>query len=82
MRISSDKADPGYPSFARAQARRQTVRIFLDGVEQAKCLMADTELGLVERPVLGPDGKIQIDPNDPESIWIERVEGDVRVEFV
>lgn len=79
MRISSDRGDPGYRQFMVARENGKTVRVYLDGVEVQKCIAADDEAGWVRRYVLDVNGKIQPDPNDPEVIWEERVEGDVRI---
>lgn len=79
MRISSDRNDPGYQAFAEARDHGKTVRVFLNGEEVQKCTVADEEAGFVKRRVLDADGKVQVDPHDPEVIWEERVYGDVRI---
>jgi hypothetical protein len=79
MRVSCYKDDPGYHQFMVARENGKTVRVYLNGDEVQKCTVADEESGFVKRCVLDTDGKFQIDPNDPEAIWEERVEGDVRI---
>lgn len=81
MRISTDESDLGYPAFLHTLARGQSVRVFLDGQEVMGCSVADEEAGFVTRCVLDADRKAQQDPTDPESIWLETVYGDVRVEI-
>lgn len=81
MRVSSIKGDPGYPQWSVAKAHGKTVKVYLDGVEQTHCSVADTDQGFVKRCVLNEEGRVQVDPNDPEMIWTERAEGNVRVEF-
>jgi hypothetical protein len=79
MRISSDRNDPGYQAFAEARDHGKTVRVYLNGEEAQKCTVADEEEGFVKRRVLNAKGNVQVDPHDPEVIWEERVEGEVRV---
>lgn len=81
MRISSYKDDPGYRQFMVAHGHGKTVRVYLDGEEVKKCTVADDEKGFVKRCLLDADGRFQVDPKDPEMIWEERVEGEVRIEF-
>lgn len=79
MRVSSYKDDPGYRRWYEAMGAGKTVHVFLNGEEVQKCTLADDGEGFVQRCVLDAEGNAQIDPNDPERIWEERVEGDVRI---
>ncbi|MDF1599722.1 hypothetical protein PZ895_08020 [Mesorhizobium sp. YIM 152430] len=82
MRVSSNPDDPGYRQFMVAIENGKAVHPFLDGVEVKGCTTADEEKGFVIRCVLDSDGKAQIDPNDPERVWEERVEGRVEIKIV
>ncbi|WP_425087782.1 hypothetical protein [Stappia sp.] len=79
MRVSSDKNDPGYAAYAQLRARGKTVTVFLDGVEVDKCDMADDEEGMVSYAVLTDDGKLQLDPCNPDQILTERAHGVVEI---
>lgn len=79
MLISSNKDDVGYSNFIEARGSGKTVRIYLDGEEVEKCTIADDVEGFVVRAVLDSDGQLQADPRETETVWEERVEGDVRI---
>ena len=81
MRISRNKDDAGYPQFCVAQANGKKIFAFLDDVKVNECIVADEELGFVERCVLDLNGHIQVDPVDANLIWTERVPGRVEVKF-
>jgi len=76
---SSDPDDPRYAAWAAIRHAR--INVWLDGEPQFVVSTYDIDEGFVVRAVLTADGLAQIDPNDPELIWFERVEGVVTVAF-
>lgn len=54
-------------------------KVFLDGVEQPSACMADSEAGIVRRPLLSPSGLLIADPSKDE-VMIEEVHGEVVIE--
>lgn len=79
MRVSSYESDPGFGQYLVARENGKTVKVYLDGEEVHGCTVADDDAGFVKRAVLNAEGHAQIDPNDPEQFWEERVEGHVRI---
>ena len=79
LRLSSDPSDPGYGQWMVAKANGKNVRVFLDCVEVRHCTVADESLGYVRRAVLDDDGRVQIDPNNPDQVWEEDVRGCVEI---
>jgi len=80
MRLSSNKdAGPAFDAYQRFLIEHGVPHVFLDGVEQPKCCMADDEAGEIKRCVLDAEGRIQADPNNPEAIWTEIVTGKVEI---
>jgi hypothetical protein len=49
MRFSMDKADPGYEPYLAIIAKGKQATVFLDGIEQNKCLTVDDVSGVVIR---------------------------------
>ena len=74
MRISADKADPGYSWFLR----HLDSIIFLDGEKQRFCLTADDEQGFVVRHQLDAAGKLVVD-RIKEEFALEKVFGQVKI---
>ncbi len=78
MRLSTDKADPGYEEWQRLQLRGEHAKILLDGTEVEHCYTADDQEGFVKRGKLDADGKIfAID----DQIATEIVHGKVEITF-
>lgn len=73
MRLSADKADPGFDLLKSMHAK-----VFLDGIEQKYCITADEELGEIICADVGPDGRVR-----PDGVNIARVtrRGIVRIEI-
>jgi hypothetical protein len=80
MRYATIKDDPGFDNWEAALASNCIVVSYLNGVEQKHVSIADEEEGLIERCVLDADGRVQVDPKNPDQIWMETVRGHVRVE--
>lgn len=80
-RVSVNRGDAGYSQFCVAQAHGKKVFVFLDGKEVRDCVTADDERGFVVRCVLDDRGNVQADPVDPDTIWQERVMGNVEIRF-
>lgn len=59
-------------------SRAAVEKVFLDGVEQKFCVMADTELGCVERYKIDSNGKLLTIGGTP---CMEEVSGVVTVQF-
>ena len=81
MRVSSIEGDAGHARWREAIESGKRVEVYLDGIEQKYCSIADTELGIVRRCVLDGEGKLQCNPASPDEIWTEDVSGAVTVEF-
>lgn len=79
MRRSSNEGDAGYADWFAEHSEGKVHRIFLDGVEQRQVSMADEDLGVVDRCVLDDQGRVQINPDQPDEVWIERVSGTVEI---
>lgn len=79
MRISADRADPGYANFEASMAAEKKPIIYLDGVKQEDVITADTDQGFIV--VLGTDdaGGILRDPKDSNAVLTIRKEGRVSV---
>ncbi|KRA63119.1 twin-arginine translocation signal domain-containing protein [Rhizobium sp. Root651] len=76
IRMSTDKADPGYRAWCIAMGDGKKPKVFLNGVEQKHCSMADESLGEVKRAVLTPSGNLAIGRDE---ILEEIVYGDVKI---
>lgn len=72
MRVSVRKADHGYENLIRGQ------RVYLDGVEQHHVVVADEELGLVEKHLLDEKGNKQL-AHDRRSVRTIVRRGEVRI---
>lgn len=59
-RLSSDKDDEGYRAWCILNGDGKLAKVYLDGVEQPDCLMADAQQGIVRRLVRTPGGNIAI----------------------
>lgn len=80
MRIcSDDENDRGFAPWQEGFRQGKVHVVFLDGVEQKLCSMADEEAGLVRRAVPDDQGRAQIDPSKEDEIWIETVSGAVKI---
>lgn len=72
MRVSVRKDDPGYRNIIRGQ------RVYLDGVEQHRVVVADERLGIVEKHLL--DEKRQpVLTNDRTAVRTVTRRGEVRI---
>lgn len=76
MRLSSDKDDPGYEAWVKAGRR---ARVWLDGVEQEHCVVADDAEGLVVRHKLDEQGRRVLD-RAKNQVVTEEVRGVVHIE--
>lgn len=54
-------------------------KVYLDGVEQGNACMADSEAGIVRRPLLSPSGHLIAHPGRDE-VMLEEVRGEVVIE--
>ena len=82
MRLSSNDQDPeAFAAYQRVMAERGIPYVYLDGVLQPKCSLADDEKGEIVRCVVDAEGRAQVDPNNPEEIWVETVRGKVEIMF-
>jgi len=81
MRLSADKSDPGYVPWRIAVAEGKSIRVLLDGIEQREVVTADDELGVLVRPKLNWEGKLLIDPDNRDRVWLETLQGQVRIEI-
>lgn len=76
LRVSVDKGDPGYRNYCVANGDGKIIKVYLDGVEQKHCRMADESLGVVRRIVTTPSGKLA---HANGEVLEEEVSGVVRV---
>lgn len=81
MRISSDEKDSGYSQFVMARANGKWVHAYLNDVRVQKCVMADTDIGVITRLRTDDQGNGVL-AADRESIERVTERGTVRVEFV
>lgn len=82
MRLSSNSQEPAaYEAYLRAIAERGIPHVYLDGVLQPKCSLADDEKGEIVRCVVDANGRVQVDPNNTEEVWVETVTGRVKITF-
>lgn len=81
MRYSTDPKDPGYDAWQDAIISGALPAIYLDGVEQSDCVMADDATGEIKRCATDGDGRVQIHPDHPDEIWIETVTGHVEFRY-
>lgn len=79
MRVSSNQDDPGYVVWRNIRSSGKNVRVYLNGIEQAYCTMADSDEGIVIRLVPDSEGELQIDPDNPSEVLAETVAGKVEV---
>lgn len=75
VRLSVDDED-----FNPEVGRR--ARIYLDGKLIEKVRTADEEQGFVVRCVLDENGRVQVNPNNRDEIWVERLDGRVQIRMV
>lgn len=76
-RASCDPVDPGY----QAWLKHRPLRVFVDAVEQRRCVTADEFHGYVERHVVDGAGRLQLDASGTD-VLRERVYGFVVIERV
>jgi len=77
MRVSIDKADPGFPKYAELVSDGYAIRVTLDGVEVPGVVTADEETGEVVSHRYTPEGNQVAVGN---SYVYDRRCGDVRIE--
>lgn len=78
-RVSNEKDDPGYRDYCIIVGDKKKVLVYIDGVEQKLCTIADSAEGWVKRAVTTPDGNIA---HDGDTILQEVVHGKVVIEVV
>lgn len=78
-RFSQDKNDPGYRNWCIVTGDGMVVKVYLDGVEQKHCSMADEINGEIERIVMTPSGNMA---RSHDEILTEIVRGNVRLDIV
>lgn len=78
IRISCEKEDSGYRDYCIANGDGKIVKVWLDGVEQKRCVMADENLGVVKRMVTTPQGNIA---HDNGEFLFEEIKGFVEVKI-
>ena len=78
MRISVYESDPGYALYKRLRDSGVIVRVSVDGVQQVHCLMADTDLGVIIRNKVTPEGFLWV---EDDSLVDEIVTGKVEITF-
>lgn len=61
MRISVYESDPGHALYKRCRDSDIVVRVSVDGVQQMNCLMADSDLGVVIRNKVTPEGFLWVE---------------------
>lgn len=74
MRYSSDESDPGYAAFNALRKGGCMVTVYLDGVQQRFCCIADDVQGLVHRCKVDAAGDIQV---KDDAILMETIHGKV-----
>lgn len=72
MRISSNRADPGYAEYLK----HQPVLVFLDGAKVERCVMADDEMGEIEVHQVDEDGRLVLNSLD---VVTEKKHGKVQI---
>lgn len=65
-------------SISNSVARKAVSRIYLDGVMQTRCLMADDKKGVIERYAVDDNGDVIINGDE---LLTEIVKGEVCIEF-
>jgi hypothetical protein len=81
MRMSVDSADVvGYQTYQRTLREGKIARVWLNGVEQIGCVMADEERGVLERMKVDRLGKFIVDPIN-QKFNSETVQGVVTIRF-
>lgn len=60
MRLTINRADPGYMAYRRLGKRRSRVRIFVDGIEYKHVVTADTKRSSVTCFDISEDGRPSI----------------------
>ncbi|OHV81613.1 hypothetical protein [Rhizobium sp. LCM 4573] len=78
MRVSSDKADPGYADWCKLNGDRKIVTVYLDGEKVRDAVMADEEAGEVRRCVRTEADNLAFDKKTGD-ILRETLRGKVKV---
>jgi hypothetical protein len=80
VRVSVLKGHDGYELWEEQQLKFGKVfDVFLDGIEQKAVQEADEEAGYIIRAILDDDGEEQLNPDNPNELWVETVRGRVEV---
>jgi hypothetical protein len=61
MRLSTDKADPGYADFCRLRSEGRKIFVTLNGDVVPRVIAADSVEGWVIRPALNANGRMYCD---------------------
>lgn len=80
IRVSCEQGDPGYRDYCIANGDGKVFKVWIDGVEQKRCVMADERLGVVKRMVTTPAGNIAHDADG--NIFFEEISGVVEIETI
>lgn len=77
MRLSSDSDDRSFDEW-RVLNDTHIVLVWLDGIEQKKCITADDDEGFIIRIATDEDGNTVL---KGDYVQYERVDGSVRIEL-
>lgn len=80
MRVSVRTSDRGYAAYMNLRLMGYSCLVFLDDKPVSYCLMADEEMGEVERTVLNSAGRPVVD-RGTDTVLTEVVRGTVRIEL-
>ena len=78
MRVSSDKADPGYAAWCALNGDSKIAVVFLNGEKVRDAVMADEEAGEVRRCVRTAADNLAFDKNTGD-ILKETLKGEVKI---
>jgi hypothetical protein len=57
-RLSTNKSDPGYKAWKQNADQGRYFKVLLNDIERTQCIMADVELGVIERGKTTPSGDL------------------------
>lgn len=80
MRLSTIEGDAGYAEWCEMITDEKSPAVYLDGVVQKHCFVADEERGEIVRAKVSEKGRIVADHGTGE-VLTEAVFGEVKIEF-